>query len=260
VRKPIVGISYKTYINSIQKACMLARRLVDLTGKEKAVEQVIFPSIGTLYPVSQILQNSRIALGAQNISPEKNGPFTGELSIESVIEMGGKFVEIGHAERKAIFHETLEMINKKTRLTLDLGLLPFLCIGEEEKQNNAGSLYKILQSQILSSLKNIENGLVHRIVFAYEPVWAIGKSAAAEPEYVHSAHEIIRQIIKNLYGSEASDRVRIIYGGSVSKDNVLAIVKNENVDGVFIGRFGHEPDNYKEMVDTVKKIKAVENR
>ncbi|MCM3054883.1 triose-phosphate isomerase [Caldifermentibacillus hisashii] len=256
MRKPIVGISYKTYINSIQETFKMLDQIVRLTGTEKKIEQVIFPSIGTLYPAAQVLKGSNIALGAQNISPEKNGPFTGELSIESVKEIGGRYVEIGHAERKTIFKESQEMINKKTRLTLEEGLFPFLCIGEEEQENNDDLLYNTFNFQISSALNGIHIELIKNVIIAYEPFWAIGKSFAAEPEYIHKSHDIIRNVLADLYGKEISKQIRIIYGGSVSKDSTPFIINNNNVDGLFIGRFGHNPENYNEILRIVMSIKC----
>jgi triosephosphate isomerase len=256
MRRQIVGISYKTYVNSIEDACRLATQIVNLTGEESEVEQVIFPSMGALYPVAQVLKDSYISLGAQNISPKKNGPYTGELSIESVIEMGGKFVELGHAERKSIFKETQDMINQKTKLTLELGLSPFLCMGEEDRQEDEALLYNTFASQISLSLKDVDPEFISHTVLAYEPFWAIGKPVAAESEYIHKSHRIIRKALKDLFGEEISEQVRIIYGGSVSKESAPSIMNDENVDGVFIGRFGHIPENYKDIVQIVKSAKV----
>lgn len=252
MRKPIVGISYKTYVNSISKATDLAQQVIGLTGSEKTIDQVVFPSLGILHPVSSIFQSSEIAVGAQNISPALEGPYTGEVSITSVMEAGAKYVEIAHAERKRIFNESLEMINAKTKLTLESGLIPFLCIGEEVKQDERQAKKHILDEQITTALANIDKSLIGKTVLAYEPVWAIGQAEAADAAYVHETHGLIREIVSERYGSTIAEEIRIIYGGSVSKDNTPDIVADQNVDGVFIGRFGHDPKNYQQIVEIVK--------
>lgn len=255
-RRPVVGISLKTYINSASKAKEFFQQINLHSGKEDGVEQFLFPSLGTLYPVAEIAKDSQIGIGAQNISPVFNGPYTGEVSIESVIEAGATYVEIGHAERKRLFHEDLSMINQKVKLTLDMGLTPVLCIGEEIMATSVSNLKVVLLDQLKQSLQEIEGNVVSKIILAYEPVWAIGQVKAADAEYVHQAHRVIRDILTELFGSAIAKDVRLIYGGAISKDNTKEIISNENVDGVFVGRFGHDPENYKAIVQIVKDTKV----
>ncbi|GEN89914.1 triose-phosphate isomerase [Oceanobacillus sojae] len=255
MRKPVVGISYKTYVNTVDKATELVKALAEVTTNEKDVEKFVFPSLGVIYPVAQALKGSEIAFGAQNISPYENGAYTGEVSIESIIDLGGTHVEIGHAERQRIFHETLDMIHLKTKLTLEKGMTPVLCIGEGVRLDNRAERKQELKKQILASFGEVNEALIEKVILAYEPVWAIGKAEAADAAYVHQTHELIREIVKESYSTELAESVRIIYGGSVSKDNVYEITSHDDVDGVFIGRFGHDPANYKQILDTVKQVK-----
>ncbi|WP_339181618.1 triose-phosphate isomerase family protein [Oceanobacillus sp. FSL W7-1293] len=255
MRKPVVGISYKTYVNTIDKATELVKALAEVAKNENEVEKFAFPSLGVLYPAAQALKGSEIAFGAQNISPYENGAYTGEISIESIIDMGATHVEIGHAERQHIFHETLEMIHLKTKLTLEKGLTPVLCIGEEAYLENKSERKQVLKEQILTSFGEVDTQHIGRVILAYEPVWAIGKAEAANAAYVHQTHELIREIVKEAYHTETAEAIRIIYGGSVSKDNVYEIITHDDVDGVFIGRFGHDPANYKQILHTVKQVK-----
>lgn len=255
-RKPVVGISLKTYINSITQAKEYFRQIDSLSGQEDRVEQFLFPSLGTLYPVAEIANHSAISIGAQNIAPYKNGPYTGEVSIESIIDSGATYVEIGHAERKRLFHEDLLMINRKVKLTLEMGLTPVLCIGEEKKVVDPRAMKNVLLKQIQLSLLDIDKILISKVILAYEPVWAIGQAEAADAKYVHEAHGIIREVLSELFGKKVSKSIRLIYGGSISKENTKEIISNSNVDGVFVGRFGHDPSNYKEIVEIVKEIKV----
>ncbi len=254
-RKAIVGMSLKMYHNSLKKAADFAESINQLVGEEEEIEQFLFPGMGTLYPVSLKLKNSLIGFGSQNIAPAANGAYTGEFSIESLIDMGGMYVEIGHSERRTLFHETDEIIADKVQLTIESGLMPVLCIGEPKETTDFEWIKSFLENQLSMDLKNIAKEKLETVIIAYEPVWAIGAANAASAEHVAKIHTLIRESLSNLFGTEIAKKIRIIYGGSVSKDNVSAIVSNENVDGVFVGRFGHDPKNYQAIVESVRTIK-----
>lgn len=254
-RKPVVGISLKLYLNTVEKTRAYVQQLKELCQDISNVEIFIFPSLGTISGVAELLKNTDIGYGAQNIAPVANGAFTGEYSIESLLECGGSLVELGHAERRANFNETDVMINQKVRLVLENGMTPVLCIGESIKQKERVSDH--LRQQLLSNLTAIDSVELEKVIIAYEPIWSIGQPEAASPKYVHTIHEMIRQLLNELYGQKVSEKVRIIYGGSVSKENVGAIIANENVDGVFVGRFGHDPVNFKAIIEEVAKDKLI---
>lgn len=254
-RKPVVGLSLKNYINSMDKTEKLCDDINHLTGKEDSVEQFLFPSLGTLSIVAKKLQNSQIGYGAQNISPFQNGAYTGEFSIETLLDISGGYVEIGHHERITIFRETPEMTRSKIRLALNNSIVPIVCIGEGQTKVDFDSFKYILTDQIESYFGKDVSNYSSKIILAYEPGWAIGKVKAANADFVHEAHRIIREIWEKLYGKPASEKIRIIYGGSVSEKNSSEIVSNNNVDGVFIGRFGHDPSKYAEIVSIVKTQK-----
>jgi triosephosphate isomerase (TIM) len=254
-RKPVVGISLKIYMNTVAQTRAYVQQLKELCQDISKLEIFIFPSLGTIPCVAELLENTNIGYGAQNIAPVANGAFTGEYSIESLLECGGTWVELGHAERRANFNETDAMINQKVRLVLEHGMTPVLCIGESIEQKER--VRDHLRQQLLSDLAAIDSAKLEKVVIAYEPVWSIGQAEAAAPEYVHTLHKMIRQLLNELYGQKVSERVRIIYGGSVSKENAGAIIADENVDGVFVGRFGHDPDNFKEIIEVVVKNKKV---
>ncbi|MHC5249376.1 triose-phosphate isomerase family protein [Enterococcus sp. LJL90] len=252
-RKAIVGMSLKNYMNTNVKTAEFCRNIRQLTGNETAVEQFLFPSLGAIPAAQAELQHqSNISYGAQNIAPGQNGAYTGEYSIESMLELGGSYVELGHNERIQIFHETPELINQKTRLTLENNCTPVLCIGEGNQQLSMADFTAVLTQQLQAYLHKIAPADISRIIFAYEPGWAIGKAEAAPTAFVHQAHREIRTILATLYNQEVAVASRIIYGGSVSKENTGAIIKGADVDGVFIGRFGHQPQNYQAILELVK--------
>lgn len=254
-RKPVVGLSLKNYINSIEKTEKLCTDIRDITGEEKDIEQFLFPSLGTLSIAAKSLKDSDIGYGAQNMCPFDNGPYTGEFSIETLMDYKGSYVELGHHERLTLFGETPDMVGSKIRLAINNSIKPVVCIGEGATKVDFNSFRCILSDQIESyfgkeKLENCSN-----IILAYEPGWAIGKIEAADASFIHEAHKIIREIWETLYGKQAAEEVRIIYGGSVSEKNSSEIVNCKNVDGVFIGRFGHDPLKYAEIVSIVKTIK-----
>ena len=258
-RKPLVGISLKIYQNKIAEAVNYAQSISQLTNGETDLELFILPSMGVIYPVAQALHNREnvIGLGAQNIAPLANGALTGEFSIESLVDLQGHYVEIGHYERRTYFHEDDELINQKIQLTLKNQLVPLLCIGEA--QQTTGTALKTAFKKILAAdLANISPAQLATLIIAYEPYWAIGKASAAQASYVALAHTMIREALAELIGPTA-DNVRIIYGGSVSKDTAGSLVNNPNVDGVFVGRFGHDPQNFAEIVQIVKQVKLQAN-
>lgn len=252
MRKPIVGMSLKIYINTMDKATKLAEDSRERFQGIRDVDVFLIPSMGTVYPVSKVLQGTNILYGVQNIAPIENGAMTGEFSIESALDLGCSLVEIGHAERKKIFKEDYGMINEKVKLTLGKGLMPIICIGENEQGEGREAS---LREQIIRVFDGVPGRDMTRAVLAYEPEWAIGRATPAEASYVHESHEIIREILQEEFGRTARDEVRIIYGGSVNKENALELTSHRDVDGLFIGRFGHDIDNFVEIVNNVRKSK-----
>lgn len=251
-RRPIVGINLKIYINTMDKATGLAELVKERFKDISDMDIFFIPSMGTVYPVSKVLQNTNIIYGVQNIASIANGAMTGEFSIESALDLGCTMVEIGHAERKRIFKEDYSMINEKVKLTLNHNMIPLVCIGESipgDEREDA------LKDQILKILDKVPKHQLSNVVLAYEPEWAIGKDKPAETSYVHESHKMIRKILNEAYGADIEDEIRIIYGGSVKKENALDLSGHPDVDGLFIGRFGHDINNFEEIVNLVRKAK-----
>lgn len=255
-RKPIVAMSWAMRQNKKEDAQKFARELISLLDQETKVEKILFPSMGTINYVAEITKSSNIGLGAQNISTHMQGEFSGEYSIESLVDCGGRYVEIGHWERKIYNGETYKSINKKINIALKNEVIPIVCVGEEEKIDDYTELYKYLKLEIFNILYEIPKELANNIVIAYTPKWAVGKTRAASAPYVHKAGELLRTILEDYLGSEYSEGIRIIYGGSVSPENAALITQNPLIDGVLIGRFGSSPSRYAEVVNVVEKNKV----
>ncbi|MBC1421355.1 triose-phosphate isomerase [Listeria seeligeri] len=254
MRKPLVGINMKNYINTRKETADWLESTIPLLENLSDVDTFIFPSMGTLETTATILAGKSFGFGPQNMAPEKSGPLTGEFSVESIIDLKANYVEIGHAERKNIFHEEASQIAKKIKLALDEQITPVVCIGEQVKATTTIDLKDALKKQIDALFQMIALSDWQNVVLAYEPEWAIGKASSADTNYIETAHQALRDIIRETGGNEKL--VRIIYGGSVSKENAAEIVRQKNVDGLFVGRFGHKPQNFADIVTIVSEMKG----
>lgn len=257
MKKAIVGMSLKNYINLPEESVKLASAIQSVAEEHtQEAEIFILPSIGTLESVAEQLSNTKLGFGAQNISPKSNGAYTGEYSIETLDAIGGQYVEIGHFERRNYFNETDAMIKQKVELSLSFGMTAILCVGERDENLTYSELYTFLEGQLVGALQNINVEDADKLIIAYEPGWSIGKEQAAPNSHVWKTHEIIYTILKNNFDDIVANSIRLIYGGSVSKENAYEITKSDHVDGVFVGRFGHKPENFETMVKAVLKNKA----
>jgi triosephosphate isomerase len=214
----------------------------------RKVEVVIFPTFTALAVVGNALRGTGIKMGAQNMHFETKGAFTGEISPNMLLDAGCSYVLLGHSERRHIFKETNEFINKKVKAALAHGLVPILCIGEtlEERQN--GRTEDVCKEQLLGSLTDIEARDITTMVVAYEPVWAIGTGVNATSQDAEETIAFIRRIIHEKYGQKAGESVRIQYGGSVKPTNAREYFSKENIDGALVGGASLEVDSLSEII------------
>lgn len=254
-RKPIVGINMKTYQPLPNQAVSYAQSFLDLMGSEKDIDIFYIPTAPLLYPVSKILKNSSIQYGAQNCGPTDSGSLTGEIAIDSLEALQCSLVIVGHYERRNLFFESKDMIANKVKLALKRDISPILCIGEEEKILDLTIRKEIFQKDMEECLKGIGSKEVSNLIIAYEPFWAIGKEESADPEYVHDSHQLLRDILVETFGEEYGEQALIIYGGSVSQSTAYDLANHKEVDGLFVGRFGHVPKRFQQIVEEVKKAK-----
>jgi triosephosphate isomerase len=202
-------------------------------GKERDV--MIAPPAILIPAVAQELAGAAIALGAQNMHFEDQGAFTGEISAPMLKAYGVTHVILGHSERRHIFGETDEMINKKVKAALRHDLLPVLCVGETLTQREAGDTTQVLTTQLLAGLEELDSGQIAKVTIAYEPVWAIGTGKTATPEIAAEAHAVIRKEATGIFGEEFANNLRILYGGSVKPENVSSLMAQEEIDGALVG-------------------------
>jgi len=223
----------------------LREYLGTFTAEYKNIETVdvmIAPVMTGLSLAGELVKDSCIHLGAQNMSSEISGAFTGETSPLSLQEFGCEYVILGHSERRTIFGETDELVNKKLKTALAHNIRPILCIGENLAQKEEGLTKDILRVQLEKGLAGIED--TTGIDIAYEPVWAIGTGKTASPEQAQEVHAFIRSLIKDLYSEQAAGKMVIQYGGSVKPENAAELLSKNDIDGALVGGACLKPDSF----------------
>ena len=234
MKKPLIVGNWKMF-KTVDEAVSLVQSIKAGTYKNSDATVVVCPPFTALYAVSKQLQGSNIALGAQNMHPEIEGAFTGEISPTMLKDMGCRYIILGHSERRQYFHETDAFINEKAKTALKYSLNPIVCIGETLKEREAQQHLTVVKSQFEASLADVTKDDIARIVLAYEPVWAIGTGKTATPEQAEQMHSYIRRLLTEKFGQEMASKVQILYGGSVKPDNIAQLMDKPNVDGALVG-------------------------
>lgn len=248
MRKKIVAANWKMNMTVAEASAFLDAFLVEL-GNESSVEVVIVPPYTALQKVSERLASGQQAkVGAQNMHWEKNGAFTGEISAQMLRELYVRYVVLGHSERRSLFNETDEIVNKKVHAAIEASLRPIVCIGETLKERDSGMVETVLETQIKGSLSNVSAHDMAQIVIAYEPVWAIGTGRTATPAQAQEAHAFIRKQIAELWDAATAEKVRIQYGGSVKPQNAAELMSQQDIDGALVGGASLDPRGFAEIV------------
>lgn len=254
VRTMIIAGNWKMHYGPRQAATFAREIFPDLVPLIEAsahIMSIICPPAISLAAVGEVMRefyHRRIELGAQNMYFEEKGAYTGELSPSMVRELCTSVI-LGHSERREYFGESDALVNKKTLAALHHGLRPIVCIGERSDQQEAGQTRQVIQRQTHSSLGNLPSEHVKEVVIAYEPIWAIGTGKAATAEGAGEVISYIRQLFGEMYGSEAAQALRILYGGSVTSQNVGDFMDHPDIDGALVGGASIKPD----FVDIVHK-------
>jgi len=220
---------------TVVDGCRLAVDIAGLCGDMTDRDVLLAPPFTILSEVCHILKESRIMVGAQNVCWEEKGAFTGEISPVMVKDTGGRAAIVGHSERRQIFGETDEMVNKRLRGGLSFGLLMILCIGETLEERLAESTFAVLDGQIKKGLAEVSTDDMAQVVIAYEPVWAIGTGKTASKEQAQEAHAFIRGVLEQIYQKNIAEQTRILYGGSVKPTNVDELMAQPDIDGALVG-------------------------
>jgi triosephosphate isomerase len=231
MRLPIVAGNWKMN-TTIKQAVELVKEMRDKLDKVDSVEKVLCPPFISLAAVKELVAGSSIKLGAQNMHFEEEGAYTGEISPMMLKDLC-EYVVLGHSERRQYFGETDEIVNKKVRAALKMGLKPILCIGEKLEENEQGRTAEVVTRQIKAALAGVDSPM--GLVIAYEPIWAIGTGKAATSEQANAIIGFIRQIIAQLYSEEIAQAIRIQYGGSVTSANIAEFITQPEIDGALVG-------------------------
>jgi triosephosphate isomerase len=204
-----------------------------------------FPALAT---AAEILEGSGIALAGQNLYPENEGAFTGEVSAPMLVVAGADHVILGHSERRQIFAESDEFIARKVEAALAHDLVPILCVGETQEQRQAEDTVAVVTSQLGGCLARVKGNELPQLVVAYEPVWAIGTGLTATPEQAQQVHAIIRDFLGDLLGPASASRIRIQYGGSVKPGNAAELLSQPDIDGALVGGASLDPDSFAAII------------
>lgn len=233
MRKPYIAGNWKMNMTPSEGAAFAKELVKALQGSSTKV--MIAPPFVTIPAVVEAVKGSSIIVAAQNMSDNLNGAFTGEVSALMLKDLGVTNVILGHSERRALYGETDQFINKKVLLALSQGMDVDLCIGETLSEREGGKLEEVLTRQITEGLKGVTELQMKHITLAYEPVWAIGTGKTATPEDADSAHAFIRSLIAKLYTKGVAEELIIQYGGSVKASNAKALMSKEHIDGALVG-------------------------
>lgn len=235
-RRSLIAGNWKMNLTLKEAGSLIQAVLNDIRGLE-GVDILVAPPFTSLHAVRRAIGDSGILLAAQNMHPERNGAFTGEVSGPMLVEAGCTHVILGHSERRSIFGETNEMVNLKVGAAFREGLIPIVCIGESLEQREAGRTFDVIKAQLEGSLKTLldDRNMPDSLILAYEPVWAIGTGKTATPDQAQEVHAFIRKWIHDTFDPSTAGRIRILYGGSVKPDNAADLMSRPDIDGALVG-------------------------
>jgi triosephosphate isomerase (TIM) len=250
-RKPIMAGNWKmhhTHLDAIQVVQKLSYRLS--SEDYERCEVVVCPTFTSLRAVQTVIEadNLPIGLGAQNVFWEDKGAYTGEVSPSMLAKLAVSYVIVGHSERREIFGETDEMVNKKVKAVIKTGMTPIMCCGETLDEREAGETAAKVSRQVQAGLDGVDPQQVGAMIIAYEPIWAIGTGRNATPEDANETIGTIRSMVAGLAGETAAAAIRIQYGGSVKPGNVAAIMAQPEIDGALVGGASLEADDFAQIV------------
>lgn len=247
MRRPLIAGNWKMYKTSAEAADFVKNFLPLVAGVADR-DIMIAPAFTALEAVAAALKGTSVGLGAQDVFWEAEGAFTGQVSPKMLAAAGCRYVIIGHSERRQFFAEIDDTVNRKIRAALKSGLIPVMCVGESEKQREAGQTFSILDKQVKDGLKSFVAAELGSLVIAYEPVWAIGTGKTATATQAEEAHAFIRSLINGLFGADLAGSVRILYGGSVKPENASELMAMADIDGALVGGASLNPDAFSKIV------------
>ena len=251
-RKTIIAGNWKMN-KTPSETKAFAEQFKAILPKTKWCDIVVCAPTVDLSAAVRAFKDSRIAVGAENVYFEKSGAYTGEISADMLADLGVRYVIVGHSERRALFGETDEIVNKKVLAALEAGLNPIICVGESLAQREMGVTMELIALQVKSALAGVSAEQMRRCVIAYEPIWAIGTGKTATPEQAEEVCESIRTVIRKLYGAKIARAISILYGGSMNEKNAYDLLAQPDIDGGLIGGASLVPEKFVKIIEAANQ-------
>ena len=247
-RKPLIAGNWKMH-TTLVNGCELATAVAEAYHQQKDREVLIAPPFSTISEISHLITDSGVILAGQNVCWEPSGAFTGEISPTMLLDAGATAAIIGHSERRQIFGEHDELINKRVCGALNHGLVAILCVGETLDERESNNTFSVLETQIRTGLDGVSPEQMQRVVIAYEPVWAIGTGKTASKEQAQEAHAFIRGLVEKLFEKGVAEHLRILYGGSVKPVNIDELMAQPDIDGALVGGAALDAESFGRIIN-----------
>jgi triosephosphate isomerase len=247
MRRRIIAGNWKMY-KTVQQTALFFEQFNPLVDGVLDCDIVIFPVSVNIAVAVQATEETAILIGGQNVFWAREGAYTGEISAEMLSAAGATWALIGHSERRQYFHETDSDVLRKTQAAIEAGLTPIVCVGERLDDYRAGNTGEVLIRQFAGGIAGLTEEQFATVIVAYEPVWAIGTGQTATPQIASHAHALIRCEAEKRFGGEAAQQLRILYGGSVKRDNIEALIRDQEIDGALVGGASLDPESFAEIV------------
>jgi len=247
MRQPIIAGNWKMFKTRAETSAFFDALIPGIQDVDHC-DIVVAPPFTALSIAAEETEGTRVAISAQDVHWEKEGAFTGEVSVKMLVEAGCTYTIIGHSERRQYFGEMDETVEKKTHAAVAGGLNAIVCVGETLSERDAGQAIDVVRRQVHKGLGRLTEANLSHIIVAYEPVWAIGTGRTATPEIAAEMHAGIRKTFAEIYNAAAADALRILYGGSVKPDNISALMKKEDIDGALVGGASLDPASFAAII------------
>ncbi|MBF0498994.1 MAG: triose-phosphate isomerase [Candidatus Riflebacteria bacterium] len=246
-RRPLIAANWKMHkVTAEAKAFVTA--LLPKIAEVRDRDVLVCPPFPLIASVDDARKGSKLSIGAQNMYFEEKGAFTGEVSATMLKDLHCEFVILGHSERRWVFGEGDELINKKTIAAINAGLIPILCVGEKLDEREKNMTEQVVLNQLDKNLKSVPEHAVASMIIAYEPVWAIGTGRNASTKDAKDAITLIREFIHSRFGATSAEKVRILYGGSVKPENMKQYMDQEGIDGALVGGASLDPESFAKLI------------
>ncbi len=254
-RRPMMAANWKMN-KTVEEAQEYTAALLPRAADAEEVDVAVFAPFTCLNEVARMAGDSAVKAGAQNFYYEDSGAYTGEVSAPMLLDVGAGAVIVGHSERREVFGEDDDMVARKTKRAVDADLLPIVCVGETKEERDAGGMWEKVSGQVRRVIEDLDDAGGESVVFAYEPIWAIGTGDTATPEDAQDAIGKIRDLLRETRGDDFAGSVRILYGGSVKPNNAAEIMGQQDIDGALVGGASLEVESFVELVEAAKNSVA----